>query len=146
MNKELVEKLFAKSGCIAFSPATKAYIDRAQAQLKEMNFAALPDDFLDFLSYCDGCYYDGLEMFGTKPHPRHKKQYTFRNLSEENRDFCDYTFFIGKLIIGRMSEHLLVYAGQNKIYAVLDRVNLCSMVESSDFDGLISTILQFCED
>ncbi len=146
MNKELIEKLFAKPGCITFSPASKADIARTQTQLQEMKFAALPDDFLDFLSYCDGCYYDGLEMFGAKPHPRHKKQYTFRNLSEENRDFCDYKFFLGKLIIGRMSEHLLIYDEQNKLYAVLDRVNLCSMIESSDFDGLMSAILQFCED
>ncbi len=144
MNKELIDKLCNQPACVSFPPAVKADIVRALEQLKELKFAAPTPDYMAFLSYLDGYYYDGLELFGIRTHLRISKQYTFSNLVEQNRNFCQYTFFIGKLIIGRLSEHFIIYDERNKLYAIIDRVNLCPMVEFSDFDDLLSTLLQFC--
>lgn len=144
MNKDLLDKLCSQPSSLTFPPAVKADTARAVEQLKEMNFAVPTPDYLAFLSYCDGYYYDGLELFGIRTHLRMSKQYTFPNLVEQNRNFCQYTFFIGKLIIGRISEHFIIYDEHNKLYAIVDRVNLCSMVEFSDFDGLLSTLCQLC--
>ena len=145
MIKTLLEKTFAQNGCICFPPSAEENILLTNQQLSSLGFAALPPDFAALLSVCDGFYYDGLEILGVKPHPRPLKNYTFADIVEVNRPFAEYVFFKGKVIIGRLSENIIVYDGINKLFAVIDRVNLCSQVEFSDFADLMVSLLRLCD-
>lgn len=145
MIKSLLEKILAQNSCIYFPPSAEENVLLTNQQLSELGFASLPPDFTILLSVCDGFYYDGLEILGVKPHPRPVKNYIFAGLAEVNRPFAEYAFFKGKVIIGRMSENIIVYDDVNKLFAIIDRVNLCSQVEFSDFGSLLASLLRLCD-
>ncbi len=145
MINTLLNNAMAQKGCIVFPPAGEADLQQAGHLLNELGFAALPPDFAAFLRLCDGLYYDGLEILGTLPHPRPSKQYTFACLADVNRPFAEYGYFAGKLIIGRMSENFIVYDQSNGLFAMIDRINLCSQIEFSGFNDLFASLLRLCE-
>lgn len=130
---------------ISFSPMGTDSIEQTNQELINSGNPPLPSDFCDFLSLCDGIYYDGLELFGTKEHPRPTKEYVFTNIIKANTPFSEYSFFSQKLIIGDMSENFIIYDSKNKLFAVIDRTNLCSQVEFSSFEELLSYLLRHCE-
>ena len=145
MIKDILSKAKETKSFLCFPPAGKEALEQSNKELASFGNQHLPEDFCQFLELCDGLYYDGLELFGTKEHPRPTKEYTFTNLVKANKPFSEYTFFYQKIIIGSMSENFIIYDNKNKLFAVIDRINLCSQVEFSSFEELFSYLLRHCE-
>lgn len=144
MINTLLSKAKEKKSFLCFPPADKESLKQSKKELTDLGYLPLPEDFCQFLDLCDGLYYDGLELFGTKEHPRPTKEYIFTNLTNANKPFSEYTFFCQKTIIGSMSENFIIYDNNNKIFAIVDRINLCSQIEFSSFEDLFSYLLQHC--
>lgn len=145
MISSLLSKAKKTKSFLCFPTAGKEYIEQTNQELIKLGCPVLSQDFCVFLSLCDGLYYDGLELFGTKEHPRPTKQYIFTNIINANKPFLEYTFFNQKIILGSMSENFIIYDNKNKLFAVIDRINLCSQVEFSSFEELFSYLLRHCE-
>ncbi len=144
MISSLLSKAQKTKSFLCFPAIGKESVEQTNQELIKLGSPALPPDFCVFLSLCDGLYYDGLELFGTKEHPRPTKQYIFTDIINANKPFLEYTFFNQKLILGSMSENFIIYDNKNNLFAVIDRINLCSQIEFSSFEELFSYLLQHC--
>ena len=141
MNKEKITTLFSQTGCVNFPAAEEKDIQKINSDLMICELPPLPQDYKDFLLITNGFIYDGLEFFGTKSYDRKEKNYTFSGLSDINLKFVEYQFFSDKLIIGKMSENLIIYDSTNGYYSIVDSINLCSQIEFSEFKDIINIIL-----
>lgn len=130
---------------LCFPPAGKDVVEQTNQDLSDLGCPVLPQEICLFLDLCDGLYYDGLELFGAQEHPRPTKEYTFTSLIKANKPFLEYSFFCQKIIIGSMSENFIIYDAKNKLFAVIDRINLCSQIEFSSFEDLFLSLLHSCD-
>ena len=55
------------------------------------------------------------------------------NLITANEYYLSYDYFIRKLVIGRISENLLLYNENEKVYTIADRINLRPILECESF-------------
>ena len=141
---ELLQQASNTPGGIVFSGATEEDLQKTNQLLCQNSFASLPEEYVSFLCLSDGLSYDGLELFGTKQHSRPQKNYIFDNIASINQSFIEFDFFVNKIIIGRMSEYLIVYNKTDKKYTIIDRVNLWTQTEFSTFVELLENLLYLC--
>lgn len=123
----------AKNGCVTFEPASDEDIEHVEAELTTRGFANIPSDYKVFLKLTNGLTYNGIEFFGTSPHYRPEKDYTFPDIISESKQYINYDFFTQKIIIGRISENILLYDKKNDYYGIVDRTNLRSRIEVETF-------------
>lgn len=145
MIKNILERFKTFKGCITFQPTTKNNIEEVNKNLRQSGFCSIPDEYCSFLLLTDGLSYNGIEFFGTQKHYREKKAYTFPDLTASTKHYEDYAFFNNKIILGRVSESLIFYNGNDKLYAVADRLTLRSRREFSSFSQLFYGFLQICD-
>lgn len=129
-------------GCVTFPHATDENIKQVENELSKHGFADIPDGYKVFLKLSNGLSYNGVEFFGTIPHSRSEKNYTFPDLISENKQYIHYDFFKQKIIIGRISEGILLYDKKNSFYAIVDRTNLRSHIEVTNIEEFIKI---FCD-
>lgn len=129
MIKATFNQLANKKGCITFPPADKDTMEETNKYMIENKRSDIPLDYRMLLNLSNGLIYNGVEFMGTKAHLREEKQYTFPSLIEINSFTTNYDFFCNKLILGRVSESVILYDKDINSYAVVDRVNLRSRME-----------------
>lgn len=134
-----------KTGCITFEALSQAALEDTNSYLLNNNFAELPDEYINFLKISDGFSYNGIELFGCSPKPREGKKYIFPDLMESNRPFAKYDFFKGKVIVGKLSESLVIFDKKNQSYAVADRINLRSRLEVYGISDLFKYFKNLCD-
>lgn len=105
-------------------------------------FSKLPEDYGKFLQITDGLIYNGLELYGIHKHERKQHHYTFPDLESVNCSYLKYSFFVDKVIIGRLSEGIIYYDAKSNSYAVSDRINLRSHSEVNTFEDLLKILFE----
>ena len=145
MIKNLLKTLYQQQGFISFQPANKSDIEKTNAFLTNNYFAKLPQDYINFLTACNGFIFDGLELYGTKNHNRTTKKYTSESLISINEYFIDYEFFKHKTIIGKSAENFIFYNQKDNIYLITDQINLCTYVEFLKFEDILSEFIHLFE-
>ncbi len=120
-------------GNVFFEPAVERNLNKINIELTNRNFAPIPDEYRNFLKLTDGLIFNGIEFYGCMPHYREEKEYTFPNLITVNEYYLSYDYFIRKLVIGRISENLLLYNDAEKVYTITDRINLRPILECESF-------------
>lgn len=121
------------TGCVFFEPAVESNLSKINHELTTRNFAPIPEEYYNFLKLTDGLIFNGIELYGSVPHYRELKEYTFPNLITVNEYYLNYDYFIRKLVIGRISENLLLYNENEKVYTIADRINLRPILECESF-------------
>ena len=142
MIKNLVEQIIRAKYSVHFSESAENDILQTNKFLTKQGFAEIPEDYREFLLQTNGIIFNGTELMGTAPQQRMEKQYIFPDLTQINKLYAKYDYFRGKLIIGRLPESLLIYDGQSRVFAVLDRVNLRSRLEVPSFRDLLSCLIK----
>lgn len=144
MINKLLTRLKEFPGCITFPPASPAETEQTAAVLCSYGFAALPPDYAGFLSLSNGLIVNGIELMGSLPHHRPQKKYIFPDLLQINRPYARYEYFKGRLLLGSLSESLIIYDEINKLYAVKDRINLRSRLEVRSTAEILQSIINLC--
>lgn len=144
MIKPLYEKICSHEGCVIFLPSSEEEIKNTNSVLSCFPFALLPEDYQNFLRISNGFICNGIELMGTLPQQRLEKQYIFPDIIQINKPYAQYDYFADKLIIGRLSESMIIYDRKNTLYAVIDRINLRSRLEVDNFRELFLYILGLC--
>lgn len=144
MIDEHLQKIIKHSGCITFNGATDAEIAQTNAFLKNQNFAEIPKAYYELLHITNGLICDGVELMGTQSHPRQEKRYIFSDLLQINKPYANYEYFAQKLILGRLSESLIVYDQTSDYFAIVDRVNLLSRMEVDGLENLLFHLCKIC--
>ena len=124
-------------GSVVFEPAVDANLTRIDAELTSRNFSAIPGEYRNFLKLNAKRKRNGIEFYGSIPHYREKKNYTFPNLITVNEYYLNYDYFIRKLVIGRISENILLYDGAENVYSVTDRINLRPVIEAENLAAFL---------
>ena len=124
-------------GSVVFEPAVDANLTKIDAELTARNFSAIPGEYRNFLKLNDGLIFHGLEFYGSIPHYREERNYTFPNLITVNEYYLNYDYFIRKLVIGRISENILLYDGAENVYSVTDRINLRPVIETESLAAFL---------
>ncbi len=124
-------------GSVVFEPALEANLVKIDNELTERKFSAIPKEYRNFLQSNDGLIFNGVEFYGSVPHYREEKNYTFPNLITVNEYYLNYDYFIRKLVIGRISENILVYDGAENTYAITDRINLRPVIETENLAAFL---------
>lgn len=127
----------SQNGCVTFDAAPDEEIERVNAKLVADGFSDIPEEYKIFLKLTNGLTYNGAELYGTSPHYRIDKNYTFPDIVSESSQYIDYEFFAQKVVFGRISEHILLYDKKNDYYAIVDRTNLRSRIEVENFVDFI---------
>lgn len=140
----MIDMLFHKVStlrfCTVFPPAEPGEIAAAGNYLVSRGLAAVPAEYAEFLQLSDGMSFDGVEFYGTAPQQR--KHYVFPDLKTAAEPYCKYEYFKNKIVIGRLSESIILYNANEDIYALIDRVNLRSRVEWASFEELFRYMMK----
>lgn len=144
MIEQYVETLKSYKGSITFPPSNAEQIQEVNNTLKKYQFSTIPEEYQTFLERSNGYTYNGVEFFGTISHPREAKGYIFPDLTITNIHYSQYSFFNNKIIIGRVSESMMLYDKSSDTYAVVDRLTLRSRVEVRSFEELLDIFLEIC--
>lgn len=126
-----------QSNCICFPPAEEDSYTLIDNYSLKHNLCKLPDEYKMFLKLTNGLSYDGVEFYGTIPHERIEKGYTFPDIIMMCQNYENYDFFSRKIVIGQISESIILYDDKNSAYAVVDRLNLRSRVECDSFAEIL---------
>lgn len=129
----------SKNNCIHFSPAEEDSYIRTDDYLLKHNFCKLPDEYKMFLKLTNGLIYDGIEFYGTIPHDRIEKNYTFPDIIMMCENYANYEFFTNKVVLGQISESIILYDEKSSSFAVIDRFNLRSRIECNSFAEILET-------
>ena len=140
----MIDMLFHKVStlniCTVFPPAEPKEIAAAGSYLVSRGMAAVPAEYDAFLRLSSGMSFDGVEFYGAVPQQR--KQYVFPDLKTAAEPYCKYDYFKNKIIIGRLSESIILYNADEDIYALIDRVNLRSRMEWPTFEELFRYMMK----
>lgn len=145
MIKPLYETICSHEGCVIFLPGSEEEIKNTNSFLNCYHFSEIPEDYQEFLMLSNGFICNGIELMGTLTQQRLEKKYIFPDITQINKPYAQYDYFVGKLIIGRLSESLIVYDHKNNLYAVIDRINLRSRLEVGSFSEIFLYILNLCD-
>ena len=113
-------------GSVVFEPAVDANLTKIDAELTARNFSAIPGEYRNFLKLNDGLIFNGIEFYGSIPHYREERNYTFPNLITVNEYYLNYDYFIRKLVIGA-----------ENVYSVTDRINLRPVIETESLAAFL---------
>lgn len=144
MIDELYKIIRSQPGAVTFPPAPENELRKVQNHLAAHNFCMLPEDCLEFLRLTDGLSYNGIELYGSQPHFRELKNYTFPDLLSANQNYAGYNFFARKIILGRTSENILYFDQSPTCFALADRINLRSRIEAPSLYELLQKIKSLC--
>lgn len=143
MLNQPLAKICRQTGCVTFSGCSAEDIGKADAELVQNGFCALPAEYAEFLQIHNGIIYDGLELLGTIPHKRIQKDYVFNNILDINRRYSSIDYFSKKLILGELPESFLIYDAPTSGYEIVDRLNLDSRRVFGSFNELFRTVSAF---
>ena len=124
-------------GSVVFEPAVDANLTRIDAAHTSTKFYAITGENRKFIKLKERLIFNGIEFYGSIPHYREKKNYTFPNLITVNEYYLNYDYFIRKLVIGRISENILLYDGAENVYSVTDRINLRPVIEAENLSAFL---------
>lgn len=136
----LFHKVSTLNFCTVFPPAEPEEIAAAGNYLVSRGLAAVPAGYAEFLRLSDGMSFDGVEFYGAVPKKR--REYTFPDLKTAGEPYYKYEYFKNKIVIGRLSESIILYNANEDIYALIDRVNLRSRVEWASFEELFRYMMK----
>lgn len=131
--------------CVSFAPADEKQLKESNRWLLSHGFSEIPDEYKSFLQLTNGFTFNGIEFYGTVPHPRPEKDYIFPDLVSVNKYYLNYDFFNSKIVIGRLSENILLYDSKLKCYAFTDRINLRSRIEFESFTQMLDRFVEKLE-
>ena len=140
MIDDLYKIIRSQPGAVTFPSAPEGELKKVQNYLASRNFGILPEDYLEFLRLTDGLSFNGIELYGSQPHFRESKNYTFPDLVSINQNYSDYNFFARKVILGRTSENILYFNQSPVCFTLADRINLRSRIEAPSLLELLQTI------
>lgn len=142
----MIDMLFHKVStlniCTVFPPAQPKELDTVNSFLISQGLAEIPSEYEEFLRLSNGMSFDGVEFFGSLPQQRPKYNYIFPDLVIAAKPYCKYEYFKGKIIIGRLSESIILYNANEELYALIDRVNLRSRMEWPTFEELFRYMMK----
>ena len=138
MGSELQKFLTSTPGITAFPPATTKDISKISQNLARFDISNIADDYCSFLKQTDGLIFNDIELYGCNTHKR--KTYEFPNIEFIVQLTTDNSFFKNNIIIGLMSEEIILYNGKNHFYAVADRVTLDYLAQYKSFFELLSAL------
>lgn len=143
MLDDMIRKICSQPGCVAFSGCSAEDIKKADKDLTDNGFCALPREYSAALQIHNGIIYDGLEFLGTVSHKRIQKNYIVSSILDINKRYSKIDFFARKLILGELPESFLIYNGETESYEIVDRLNLDSKRIFNSFNELLKIILSF---
>ena len=120
---QLLDKLYKAEACI-FRPLQEKDLRELRMTMAKKGLPAIPSDYLQFLSLADGLIYNGLHFFGVKEHNREASVYTFPDILSVNEDFQKRNRRKDVLIIGEKDEDLIVYRPKEKVFQLMDKLDL----------------------
>ena len=123
MLTKLLDKLYNAKARV-FKPVAEKDLRALRMQMAKEKLPPLPSDYLQFLTLADGLMYNGLRFFGVKDHDREMLSYTYPSLLSVNQDFRQRNRRDDILIIGEKDEDLLIYLPKQKIYQLMDKMDL----------------------
>lgn len=144
MIKKMIDKFKAQKGSVSFDGASLDSIKEVDTFFLQNNFSDIPDDYKSFLEYTNGLIYNGIEFFGTQFHHREERNYYFPDIVTINKHYKKYTFFEQKIIIGRLSESIILYDKKAGYFAIVDRIKLRSRTEYEDMEELLEFLMGAC--
>ena len=123
MLTKMLDNLY-KANARVFKPVSETDLRALRMKMAKEKMPALPSDYLQFLTLTDGLMYNGLRFFGVKDHEREMLSYTYPSLFTLNQDFYQRNRRKDFLIIGEKDEDLLVYLPKQKMYQLVDKMDL----------------------
>ena len=140
-----LRKLISRESAVVFAPTSQEEIAVTSSFLEQNNLAPLPLEYIEFLKNTNGFTYNGIEFFGTKTHHREEKGYIFPDIITINKHYIPYKYFFQKVIIGRLSEGLIVYNRKENSFSITDRIKLRHLIELDDIEELLSLLVHLCD-
>lgn len=136
MVKQILQNLNNHPGLILFNPASNNDIVKLNHFLTDYKALDLPEDYQDFLRLTDGLIFNDLELYGC--HCRARPGYEFPSIEFIYKLTLDNSFFRNNIILGLLSEEIVVYNYTNSFYSLIDRVTLDYLIQYSSFKELLA--------
>lgn len=138
MVSQLQKFLTNAPGITAFPPATTKEISKLSQGLARFGVSDIANDYYSFLKQTDGLILNDVELYGCNTHKRNF--YEFPNIEFIVQLTADNDFFKKNVIIGLMSEEIILYNGENSFYAIADRVTLDYLAQYKSFTELLEAL------
>ena len=118
---KMLDKLY-KANARIFKPISKDSLTALRMEMAKKKLPPIPSDYLQFLTLADGLMYNGLRFFGIKDHDR--ESYTYPNILSVNEDFRNRNRRNDVLIIGEKDEDFIIYQPKEKVFQLMDKMDL----------------------
>jgi hypothetical protein len=133
----LIKDLADEESADIAPPASQHELDRCQKELVSKGFPPIPQEYLDFLSKCNGFVW-GVHFFGTRPVPdSDPEHHELRDdLITANEDFVRYYDYLKHcLLIGEGFEDMYCYDTKEGIFKTWAR-DAGFWIDHESFDAL----------
>ena len=120
---KLLDKLYKADACI-INPVLEKDLRELRMIMARKSLPPIPSDYLQFLTLTDGLIYNGLHFFGVKNHNREASVYTYPSLLAINEDFQSRNRRKDVLIVGEKDEDFIIYRPKEKVYQLMDKMDL----------------------
>ena len=120
LNK-MLDKLY-KANARIFKPVSELNLRSLRMEMAKKKLPSIPSDYIQFLTLTDGLVYNGLRFFGVKEHDR--ETYTYPNILSINEDFQNRNRRKDVLIVGEKDEDFIIYHPKEKVYLLMDKMDL----------------------
>lgn len=136
---QVLKKIY-QDYAVFFPPAKINEIQKVNIQLVQTGLAALPQDYIDFLTMTNGIFYNGLELFATTSHEREKGAFFHRSIMEIQKLFSQNPSVKNKIILAQAPEEFVLYDFQKKEYQIMDRYSYTVFLK---FPNLLDVIYYY---
>lgn len=120
---KMLDTLYKAKACV-FKPVPEKELIELRMNMAKKGLPPIPAEYIQFLTLTDGLIYNGLLFFGVREHDREASVYTYPSLLSVNEDFQSCNRRKDILIIGEKDEDLIVYRTKEKVYQIMDKMDL----------------------
>ena len=120
---KMLDTLYKAKACV-FRPVPEKDLIELRMTMAKKGLPSIPAEYIQFLTLTDGLIYNGLLFFGVREHDREASVYTYPSLLSVNEDFQSCNRRKDILIIGEKDEDLIVYRIKEKVYQIMDKMDL----------------------
>ena len=89
MTIEKILKKLKQEHALMGEPAIASDLERCQKAMADNGFAPIPQDYLDFLTKCNGLEFDGIYFCGTNKVPSRSSDYMLKDIVSLNIKFTE---------------------------------------------------------
>lgn len=133
MSVNLIQEISENELAVCGKPLPVAQFKLYQINFKNAGYAALPQQYWEFIKTLNGVYYDGAELYALSPETKAFKDLLAVNQKSQDTD---------TVLLGENEQDWLVFDADDEEFQILDKTDLTVWKHNENFEPLLAYLLK----